>query len=73
MPEDIIDILHRLSYDVQDQPIHNATLKIAKQIDEVERLEKEVKSLSAEFAKITNTEVAKREEIIKKISRACFE
>lgn len=68
MPEDIIGIIHRLSYDVQDLPIANATLKIAKQIDEVERLEKEVKSLSAEFAKTANTEVAKREETIKKIN-----
>ncbi|WP_346318192.1 hypothetical protein [Chitinophaga sp. YIM B06452] len=68
MAEDILDIIHRITYDIDSSPVNKATALITTQIAEVDRLEKEIKQLSAEFAKSATTEIQKREQIMQKIN-----
>lgn len=53
---DITEVVHRISYEVYDEPIHNAIKAVQAQISELERLSKTVQSLSVRLNKLSSDE-----------------
>jgi hypothetical protein len=66
---DIIDIIHRLSYEVHDEALQRASASISGQIKEIDRLQNEIKQLGQQYAQTAATDTQARERIIRQITQ----
>lgn len=66
---EVIDIIHRLSYEVNDQALQRATSSISQQLRQIEQLQGEVQQLSQQYAATAATDVAARTRITRQIAQ----
>lgn len=64
---DITEVVHRISYEVYDEPIHNAIKAVQAQISELDKLSKAVQSLNARLNKLSSDEHKQLNELSAKI------
>lgn len=65
---DIIDVVTRLSYETNPTGLQTALTLVTKNREEIERLEKEVKQLGADYAKTAATDIQTRQKIMDQIN-----
>lgn len=69
MAEDIIDIIHRLSYEVNDDALRRASSSISGQIKQINALQDEIKRLGQQYTSTASTDVEGRERILRQITQ----
>ncbi|PUZ25029.1 hypothetical protein DCC81_11995 [Chitinophaga parva] len=65
---DIIDVVTRLSYETNPTGLQTALSLVTKNREEIERLEKEVKQLGADYARTAATDIQTRQKIMDQIN-----
>lgn len=64
---DVTELIHKISYDVNDEALQNATKAIQLQIAELAKLNKALDSYTKQLAAMTSAETAQLEELARKI------